>query len=173
MHAASMGPSAACPRVAFISIGEVHKAGMHDLNQRRQTEVTVIRIVGFRQAGLLLILSYTSDDPLPAIVRMKPIAAHGKLMGQVGKDGSLKSWLQAGTPKRWFAHFYLAGLVSCVVALVDILLFGGSLITTQLQVADVTLPREGPPGCRLPKSRSFVRARKIAYFNVIDSTAKQ
>lgn len=70
---------------------------------------------------------------------MRPIAAHGKLMGQVGNDGSLKGWLQAGTPKRWFVHFYLAGLVSCVVALVDILLFGGSLITRQLQVDDVQI----------------------------------
>lgn len=80
------------------------------------------------------IVYQVSHFPLPSIVRMKPIAAHGKLMGQVGREGGLKGWLKAGTPKRWFAHFYLAGLVSCIVALVDILFFEGSLVTAQLQV---------------------------------------
>ena len=42
---------------------------------------------------------------------------------------------RAGVPKRYFFHFYLFGFVASALSLVDIILFGGSLFTAQVQVS--------------------------------------
>lgn len=75
------------------------------------------------------------------MARLRPLAEHGKLVRRTGQGGGgLTRWIYASVPKRLFAHFYALGLVTCVLALEDMMGLGkvvftaGTFFTARIQV---------------------------------------
>lgn len=70
--------------------------------------------------------------------RLHSLSEHGKLRAgapsRAKGGGPLLRLLRADVPKRWFSHFYFFGAATSALVLADVLLYGGSLFTTSIQV---------------------------------------
>lgn len=74
-----------------------------------------------------------TDDPSP-LDSLQEFSTHGKLLEQAPRRSRLGRWLGATVPKRWFVHFYLLGLVTSLLILLDMSILGGDLLIEPLQV---------------------------------------
>lgn len=79
-----------------------------------------------------------THTPLHMSSRLHSAFEHGKLRGGDPSSrsgaGLLPRLLQAAVPKRLFSHFYLLGIATSAMVMVDVLFYGGSLFTAGIQV---------------------------------------
>lgn len=88
------------------------------------------------------VVSLWEHLPGSSFGRLRPLAEHGKLVARPpsNRDRGFIGRLRERyfyVPKKWYAHFYFFGLVACTLLLADIVTFGGSVVTTRLQVRKI------------------------------------